>query len=136
MSANDMSRECKRILCIASGLLGLILVGLGVFLLAAGIGSVGVTVGVFIAGLILLFLGCFGKCLSIKWLLCILLALIAVFLVIAGILTLLTCPFAVGLILIGLGVLTAILAAVCVCCHLGCCRGHDDNDDGEPCDYH
>lgn len=136
MSVNNISRECRRILCIATGLLGLILVGLAVFLLATGSCLVGITVGLFVAGLILLFLGCFGRCLSVKWLLCWLLALIAVFLVIAGILTLLTGAVVIGLILIGLGVLTAILAAICACCHLCCDGDPDDNADGEPCDYH
>lgn len=103
---------CK-IFCFVAGLLGLILIGLGVFLLATSFTLDFVTVGIIVAGILLLFLGC-TKCFKIPCILCILLALITLFLIIAGILAILAGQIVIGLILISLGVLTLLLTVVCL----------------------
>ncbi|MGI6123172.1 MAG: hypothetical protein ACOYIG_03140 [Acetivibrionales bacterium] len=53
--------SCKRILCIGTIVLGLILVGLGAFLLATGFAIDAITIGVIVAGILLLVIGCLGK---------------------------------------------------------------------------
>ena len=109
-----MLKDSNKNFCFAAGLLGLILIGLGVFLLATSFGLTFVTIGVIVAGILLLVLGCFGKCLKVSCLMCLLLTLITLFLIIAGILAILSGQVVIGLILIGLGVLTALLNVVCL----------------------
>ena len=112
--------NCKKILCFATTVLGLILVGLGVYLLATGFPLSFITIGVIVAGILLLVIGCLGKCLKIPGLLCLLLTLITLFLIITGVLAIvLIGSLVIGLIVIGLGVLTLLLTVICLintCC--------------------
>lgn len=111
---------CKKLLCIGTIVLGLVLIGLGAFLLATGFPLSFITIGVIIGGILLLVIGCLGKCLRIPGLLCLLFALIALFLIIAGVLAIvLIFSIVIALILIGIGVLTLLLAVICLintCC--------------------
>ncbi|NLB79747.1 MAG: hypothetical protein GX796_13170 [Clostridiaceae bacterium] len=111
---------CKKILCIGTTILGLILIGLGVFLLATGFPLSFITIGVIVAGILLLVIGRLGKCLKAPGLLCLLLTLITLFLIITGVLAIaLLFALTIGLILIGLGVLTLLLTVICLintCC--------------------
>ncbi|NLL66925.1 MAG: hypothetical protein GX236_04395 [Clostridiaceae bacterium] len=123
--------SCKRILCIGTIVLGLILVGLGAFLLATGFAIDAITIGVIVAGILLLVIGCLGKCLKIPGLLCFLLTLITLFLIITGILAiLLVGSLVIGLILIGLGVLTLLFTVICLI-NTCCCPNYDRH--GAPC---
>ncbi|MGI6086110.1 MAG: hypothetical protein ACOYIF_11875 [Acetivibrionales bacterium] len=115
--------NCKKILCFATTVIGLILVGLGVFLLATGFAISFITIGVIVAGILLLVIGCLGKCLKIPGLLCLLLTLITLFLIIAGVLAI-SVSLIIGLILIGLGVLTMLLTVICLI--NSCCCIRDD----------
>ncbi len=118
-------KPCNKFLCIASTLLGLILIGLGVFLLATGFGLAFITIGTIIAGILLLVLGCFIKK---PVALCFLLALVTLFLIIVGILAILFAgALIIGLILIGLGIIALLLAVVCICnnCGRDCDKKHD-----------
>lgn len=116
---------CRKILCFATTLLGLILVGLGVYLLATGFPLAFIVVGVIVAGILLLVIGCLGKCLRIPGLLCLLLTLITLFLIITGILAILFIgAIDIGLTLIGLGVLSVLLTAICLITR---CCGHKDD---------
>lgn len=122
--------DCKKILCFATTVLGLILVGLGVFLLATAFPLTFITIGVIVAGILLLVIGCLGKCLKIPGLLCLLLTLITLFLIITGVLAIvLIFSLVVGLILIGLGVLTLLLTVICLI--NTCCCPKDDKP--KPC---
>lgn len=113
---------CKKILCISSIILGLILIGLGVFLLASGFAIETITIGVIVGGILLLISGCIKKCTNIPGLLCILLTLVTLFLIISGILAIIFVGALLeGLILIGLGVLAALLTAICLI-NRCCCR--------------
>jgi hypothetical protein len=110
----NMPKDTNRTFCMVSVVLGLILIGLGVFLLATMFPLDFITIGVIVAGILLLVFGCFRKCLRVSCWMCLLLVLIALFLIITGILAILSCQITIGLILIGLGVLAAILTALCL----------------------
>lgn len=123
------TRNCNKILCLASVILGLILIGLGVFLLTSGFPIDAITIGVIVAGILLLVLGCFGKCFKFLCIFCVLLTLVTLFLIISGILALLIGFLVIGLILISLGILTLILAAICFVLKLCDCKdGRDKRD--------
>ena len=85
-------------------LLGLVLVGLGVFLLATGFGITTITIGIIVCR----YFACYRlpacKCLDFPGLLCLLLALVTLFLIITGVLAILFAgEIIIGPILIGLG---------------------------------
>ncbi len=116
---------CRKLLCVATTVLGLILIGLGVFLLASSFPLSFITIGVIVGGLLLLVIGCLGKCLRIPGLLCLLLTLITLFLIITGVLAIvLLFSIVIGLILIGLGVLTLLLTVICLI-NTCCCPSKD-----------
>jgi hypothetical protein len=46
--------DCRKLICLASSILGLILVGLGVYLLVSGLGFAIITIGTIVAGVVLL----------------------------------------------------------------------------------
>ena len=116
---------CRKLLCVATTVLGLIFIGLGVFLLASSFPLSFITIGVIVGGLLLLVIGCLGKCLRIPGLLCLLLTLITLFLIITGVLAIvLISSIVIGLILIGLGVLTLLLTAICLI-NTCCCPSKD-----------
>lgn len=117
--------SCKKLLCFATTVLGLILVGLSVFLLETGFPLNFITIGVIVGGLLLLVIGFLGKCLKIPGLLCLLLTLITLFLIITGVLAIvLIFSSVIGLILIGLGVLTLLLTVICLI-NTCCCTSKD-----------
>lgn len=117
--------DCRKLFCIASNILGLVLIGLGVYLLATGFGLDFITIGTIVAGIVLLLFSCLTKCVKIPCLFCLLLTLISLFLIIAGILAiLLLVEIIIGLILIGLGVISAILTALCLIINLCCVTVH------------
>jgi len=106
--------DCRKLICLASSVLGLILVGLGVYLLVSGLGFDIITIGTIVAGVVLLLLSCVTKCIKVPCLFCLLLLIISTFLIIAGIITLILVDTVIGLIFIGLGVLSAILTSLCL----------------------
>lgn len=104
----------RKLFCLASGILGIVLVGLGVFLLAFGFSFEAVTIGTIISGIVLLVVCGLTKCMKLHCLACLLL-LITLFLIIIGILAIFfTGSFIVALILIGLGVIALILVVICL----------------------
>ena len=117
-------KDCRKIICLASSILGLILVGLGVYLLVSGLGFDIITIGTIVAGVVLLALSCVTKCIKVPCLFCLLLLLISTFLIIAGIITLLLVDIVVGLIFIGLGVLSVVLTSLCLFINLCCITVH------------
>ncbi len=118
---------CQRILCLGTLLLGLVLVGLGVFLLATGFGITTITIGIIVAGILLLAIGCLRKCLDFPGLLCLLLALVTLFLIITGVLAILFAgEIIIGPILIGLGVLALLLTVICLIFRCCCGRKRED----------
>ncbi|NLO38490.1 MAG: hypothetical protein GX115_03320 [Ruminiclostridium sp.] len=121
-------KDHRRLFCLAVGILGIFLIGLGVFLLATWFCFKAVTIGTIISGIILLVVCGLTKCVKLHCLACLLLLLITLFLVIIGILTIFTGSFVVALILIGLGIIALILDVVCLI--LKFCRVAPDK--GEP----
>ena len=117
-------KDCRKIICLASSILGLILVGLGVYLLVSGLGFDIITIGTIVAGVVLLALSCVTKCIKVPCLFCLLLLLISTFLIIAGIITLLLVDIVVGLIFIGLGVLSVVLTSLFLFINLCCITVH------------
>jgi hypothetical protein len=119
--------DCRKFICLASSILGLILVGLGVYLLVSGLGYAIITIGTIVAGVVLLVLSCVTKCIKVPCLFCLLLLIISIFLIIAGIISLLLVDIVIGLIFIGLGVISAILTALCLfinLCSITVHKGH------------
>jgi len=119
--------DCRKLICLASSILGLILVGLGVYLLVSGLGFAIITIGTIVAGVVLLLLSCVTKCIKVPCLFCLLQLIISIFLIIAGIISLLLIDTIIGLIFIGLGVISAILTALCLfinLCSITIHKGH------------
>lgn len=107
--------DTRKLFCFLASLLGVVLIGFGVFLLATGFGIEFITIGVIVSGILLLIAGCLGKCVKAPCLVCLLLTLITLFLIISGILALLFGGgLIVPLILIGLGILSLLLTVVCL----------------------
>lgn len=120
----------RKIFCLAAGILGIVLIGLGVFLFAASFGTI-ITIGTIISGILLLVICSLTRCVRFHCLACLLLLLIGLFLVISGIVTLTgfgLIGFVTGLILIGLGIIALVLATICFILRL-CCS---DGDKGGP----
>jgi hypothetical protein len=116
----------RKLFCLAAGILGIALIGLGVFLLATGFSFEAVTIGTIISGIVLLVVCGLTKCMKLHCLACLLLLLITLFLIITGILTILfTGNLVVALILIGLGIIALILDVICLILKL--CRVVIDN---------
>ncbi len=108
-------KDSRRFFCLAVGLLGLILIGLGVNLLATFFPLRFITIGTIVAGILLLILCCLVKCNKIPCVFCLLLTLVSLYLIISGILAIIFIfSLIIGLILIGLGVLSVLLTAVCL----------------------
>lgn len=125
-------KDPRKLFCLATGLLGFILIGLGVFLLATGFGFDAVTIGTILSGIVLLVVCGLTKCMKLHCLVCLLLLLIALFLIIIGILTIFrVLDLIVALILIGLGVIALVLLVLCLILKL--CRVTIDK--GEPTYY-
>ncbi|MDI9483758.1 MAG: hypothetical protein QM315_11320 [Bacillota bacterium] len=116
--------DCRKLICLASSILGLILVGLGVYLLVSGLGFAIITIGTIVAGVVLLVLSSVTKCIKVPCLFCLLLLIISIFLIIAGIISLLLVDIVIGLIFIGLGVISTILTALCLFINLCCVTVH------------
>ncbi len=122
-------RDPRKLFCLAAGILGIVLIGLGVFLLATGFSINAITIGTIVSGIVLLVVCGLSKCMRLHCLTCLLFLLITLFLIIAGILTILfTGSLIVALILIGLGIIALILDVVCLILKL--CRITVDK--GEP----
>jgi hypothetical protein len=127
-------KEPLFLFCLASGLLGLILIGFGVFLLVTGFFLDFITIGSILSGIILLLICVLIRKMKTLCLVCLLLTLITLFLIIGGVLVIilsLLTAFVTGLILIGLGILTLLLNVVClilkICnikiCNIKCFKG-------------
>jgi len=110
---DEVRKSCRRPVLIASGILGFLLIVFGVVLLGLGLGPDFIIIGSIIAGVLLLLLLGVSQFLRNKRILCIALVLVALFLIIGGILAL---PGVIGLTSIGLGVVAAILAVLCLDC--------------------
>ena len=111
---DEVRKSCKRPILIDSGILGFLLIVFGVVLLGLGItGFDFVIIGTIIAGVLLLLLLGVNHFLRNQRILCIALVLIALFLIIGGIIAL---PGVIGLTMIGLGIVAAILAVLCLDC--------------------
>ncbi|MBP7175696.1 MAG: hypothetical protein KBA53_05685 [Thermoclostridium sp.] len=113
-------KDPRRLFCLAVGVLGIVLIGLGVFLLAKGFCFEAVTIGTIISGIILLVICGLTKCRKLHCLACLLLLLITLFLIIIGILTIFSGSLVLALILISLGIIALILDVVCLIIEL--CR--------------
>jgi len=120
-------KDHRRLFCLAVGILGIFLIGLGVFLLATWFCFKAVTIGTIISGIILLVVCGLTKCVKLHCLACLLLLLITLFLVIFGILTIFRGSLVVALILIGLGIIALVLDVVCLI--LKFCRMTPDKGD-------
>lgn len=110
---DEVRRSCKRPVLIASGILGFLLIVFGVVLLGLGIGVDFIIIGTIIAGVLLLLLLGVSHFLRNNRILCFALVLVALFLIIGGIIA---PPGIIGLTSIGLGVVAAILAVLCLNC--------------------
>jgi D-alanyl-D-alanine carboxypeptidase len=75
-------------------------------------------------GVVLLVLSSVTKCIKVPCLFCLLLLIISIFLIIAGIISLLLVDIVIGLIFIGLGVISTILTALCLFINLCCVTVH------------
>jgi len=114
-------RDPRRLFCLAAGVLGIILIGLGVYLLATGFSFEAVTIGTIVSGIVLLVVCGLTKCMRLHCLACLLLLAITLFLIITGILTILfTGNIVVALILISLGIIALLLDVICLILQL--CR--------------
>jgi len=114
------------------GLLGLILIGLGVFLITQTFPIIAISIGTIIGGILLLLcVCCIPKCSHhLKLLCCILLIVLTLFLIITGILSIIFGPLPllgliVGLILIGLGIVAFLLGLLCLIFKLCDCNPFD-----------
>lgn len=109
------NRDPRKWFCLAAGVLGIVLVGLGVYLLATGFSFEAVTIGTIISGIVLLAVCGLTKCMKLHCLACLLLLLITLFLLITGILTIFfTGNLVIALILISLSVIALILEVLCL----------------------
>lgn len=114
---DEIRRSCRRPILIAAGILGFLLIVFGVVLLGLGItGFDFIIIGTIIAGVLLLLLLGINHFLRDRRILCFILVLIALFLIIGGIIAL---PGIIGLVSIGLGIVSAILAVLCFNCFEG-----------------
>ena len=105
----------RKLFCLAAGILGVVLIGLGVFLLATGFSFAPATIGTIISGIVLLVVCGLTKCMKLHCLACLLLLLITLFLVISGILSIFSPGgFVVAFILIGLGIIAFFLDVICL----------------------
>jgi hypothetical protein len=105
----------RKLFCLAAGILGVVLIGLGVFLLATGFSFEPATIGTIISGIILLIVCGLTKCMKLHCLACLLLLLITLFLVITGILAIFfSGSLVVAFILIGLGIIALFLGVICL----------------------
>lgn len=101
----------SRAFLIAAGIMGFLLIVFGVVLLGLGItGYDYAIIGTVVSGLLLLITVGAYHLLHRKSILCVILALVTLFLVIAGIVAL---PSIIGYVLIGLGVASLVLTALC-----------------------
>ena len=119
-----LCKDAQRIFCLTAGLLGVVLIGLGVFLLATSFPLGIITIGTIISGIILLVICGLTKCARFHCLACLLLLLKGLILIISGILTLiLIFDLVIGLILISLCIIALILTVICpvfrLCCNVG-----------------
>lgn len=109
------SSNPRKLFCLAAGILGVVLIGLGVYLLATGFSFTPVTIGTIISGIVLLVVCGLTKCMKLHCLACLLLLLITLFLVIVGFLSIFFGGgFIVAAILIGLGIIALILDVICL----------------------
>lgn len=108
-------KDIRKWFCLAAGILGIILIGLGVFLLADGFGFEAVIIGTIVSGILLLVICGLCKNKKLSCIACLLLILITLFLIITGILTIIfVFDLVVALLLIGLGIVTFVLVVICL----------------------
>lgn len=105
----------RRLFCLAAGVLGIVLIGLGLFLLTTGFSLTLITVGTILAGIVLLVVCGLTKCMKLHCLACLIMLLVTLFLIISGILTIIsTEEIIIALVLISLGIIALILESVCL----------------------
>lgn len=119
--------------CLLLSIFGVVLIGLGAYLLATYFALRFVTIGLIVAGVLALLSGCSGSCKKHSCLVCILLIIITIFLFIAAILSFLYAgALVIALVLIGLAILAINLTTICLFLKLrtvivysdssGCCK--------------
>ncbi len=104
----------KKMFCFSVSLMGLVLIGLGIYLLATSFALAYITIGTIVSGVLMLFFAFLPRCFKFPVLICLLLTIVTLFMLITGILAILAAETVIGLILIGLSVLTLLLNATCL----------------------
>lgn len=107
------AKDSRKLFCLLAGLLGLVLVGFGVFLLSIFFFDF-ITIGTIVSGILLLVSCCITKCHKVPCIVCLILTIITLFLILSGVFSVFIGALITGSILIGLGVLAALLTAICL----------------------